>query len=400
MSLPVSRPQRLLRAVLASTAIGLLAAGCASFPEQPSPAGWSAQPQLTPQAGPTPELPGGLPQAGGEQQGGQPPTSVPPPEGCKDFNPAVVATCLNPISGVALTDVNQSTGVVTALATERTTGKLLKVTKDVDPVEVASFPVDATADGGLTSLTLSPTYGEDQLVYVYLTTDTDNRVVRIAPGDTPKPVLTGIPKGPTGNRGALSHDLDGALLVATGDAGNPTLAADPASLAGKVLRIDAAGQPAKGNPTEGSAVIASGLRSPGGVCVSADGSKTWVTDSTATADVLYRVNAGKPLGTPSWSWPDKPGVAGCASLSNMMWIATSNTPGTQLIAMNPDGAFTGKPEPFLDKENGFGRIGPLVALDDNTALAGTVNKAGGTPISSDDRVIVIVRDASSGGSKD
>lgn len=396
----VSRPQRLLRAVLASSAIGLLAAGCASFPEQPAAAGWSAQPQLTPQAGPTPEMPGGFPQTGGDQRAGQPPTSVPPPEGCKDFSPAVVATCLNPISGVALTDVNQSTGVVTALATERTTGRLLKVTKDVDPVVLATFPTDAAGDGGLTGLTLSPTYGEDQLVYVYVTTETDNRVMRIAPGDTPKPVLTGIPKGASGNRGVLAYDAEGALLVATGDAGNPAAAADPNSLAGKVLRIDAAGQPAKGNPTAGSAVLASGLRSPGGLCVSGDGSQTWVTDAAASADLLYRVEAGKPLTNPAWTWPDKPGVAGCASLTNMMWVATSNTPGTQMIAMNAEGSFTGKPEPFLDKENGFGRIGPLVQLDDNTALAGTVNKAGGAPVSSDDRVVIIVRDSASGGSKD
>jgi glucose/arabinose dehydrogenase len=345
-------------------------------------------------------MPGGFPQAGGEQRPGQPPTSVPPPEGCKDFNPAVVATCLNPISGVALTDVNQSTGVVTALATERTTGRLLKVTKDVDPVVLATFPTDASGDGGLTGLTLSPTYGEDQLVYVYVTTETDNRVMRIAPGDTPKPVLTGIPKGASGNRGVLSYDAEGALLVATGDAGNPAAAADPNSLAGKVLRIDAAGQPAKGNPTAGSAMFASGLRSPGGLCVSGDGSKTWVTDAGASADLLFRVEAGKPLTNPAWTWPDKPGVGGCASLTNMMWVATSNTPGTQMIAMNAEGSFTGKPEPFLDKENGFGRIGPLVQLDDNTALAGTVNKAGGAPVSSDDRVVIIVRDSASGGSKD
>ena len=85
----------------------------------------------------------------------------------------------------------------------------------------------------------------------------------------------------------------------------------------------------------------------------------------------------------------------------MMWVATSSVPGTQMIAMNAEGSFTGKPEPFLDKENGFGRIGPLVALDDNTALVGTVNKtAGGAPVSSDDRVVIVVRDSSSGGSKD
>lgn len=386
--------------MLASTAVGLVVVGCASFPEQPGPAGWSAQQQLTPQAGPKPELPGEFPKPpGGDQPQGQP-SSIPPPQGCKDFNPLVIATCLSPVSGVALMDFNQSTGAITALATERTTGRLLKVAKDVEPVVMATFEVDAATDGGLTALTLSPTYAEDQLVYVYVTTATDNRVMRLAPGDTPKPVLTGIPKGPSGNRGALAYDREGALLVATGDAGNPATAEEPTSLGGKVLRIDASGQPAKGNPTAGSPVLTSGLRSPGGLCVSADGAKTWVTDAGATADQLYRVEAGKPLASPAWTWPDKPGIGGCASQSNVMWLATSRTPGTQVMPMNQDGSFTGKPEPFMEKEDGFGRTGPLVALDDTTALIGTVNKTGGTPVSSDDRVAVIVRSGSAVPGKD
>lgn len=388
--------------MLIGSALGLLAAGCASFPEQPSPAGWSAAQQLTPQAGPVPELPGELPKGPAQgQQPGQPPASVPPPQGCKDFNPAVVGTCLDPVSGVALTDVNQTTGAVTALATERTTGRLLKVTKDVDPVEVARFEVDASGDGGLTGLALSPTYAEDQLVYVYVTTATDNRVMRLAPGDVPKPVLTGIPKGPSGNRGSLAHDRTGALLVATGDAGNPAAAADPNSLAGKVLRIDGAGQPARGNPTAGSRVVASGLRSPGGLCVSGDGAKAWVTDAGATADLLYRVEAGKPLGDPAWSWPERPGVGGCASFSNMVSVSTANSPGMLNLSMNPDGSFSGKPEVSLDGPEGFGRLGPMVMLDDTTALVGTVNKtAGGTPVSSDDRVVIVVRQGNEVGSKD
>ncbi|MEU4746248.1 PQQ-dependent sugar dehydrogenase [Actinosynnema sp. NPDC023658] len=349
-----------------------------------------------------PELPGELPKGPAQgQQPGQPPTSVPPPQGCKDFSPAVVGTCLNPVSGVALTDVNQTTGAVTALATERTTGRLLKVTKDVDPVEVAKFEVDASADGGLTGLTLSPTYAEDQLVYVYVTTATDNRVMRLAPGDVPKPVLTGIPKGPTGNRGVLAYDRTGALLVATGDAGNPAAAGDPNSLAGKVLRVDGTGQPARGNPTAGSRVLASGLKSPGGLCVSGDGSKTWVTDAGATADVLYRVEPGKALGDPAWSWPERPGVGGCGSFSNTVMVTTATTPGLLNLPMNPDGGFTGKPEVTMNGEDGFGRLGPLVMLDDTTALAGTVNKvAGGAPVSSDDRVVIVVRESATGGSKD
>jgi glucose/arabinose dehydrogenase len=388
--------------VLIGSALGLLAAGCTSFPEQPAPAGWSPAQQLTPQAGPVPELPGELPKGPGQgQQPGQQPTPVPPPEGCKDFSPNVVGTCLEPVSGVALTDVNQTTGAVTALATERATGRLLRVTKDVDPVEVAKFEVDASTDGGLSGLTLSPTYVEDQLVYVYVTTATDNRVMRLAPGDVPKPVLTGIPKGPTGNRGVLAYDRTGALLVATGDAGNPVSAADPNSLAGKVLRIDGTGQPARGNPTAGSRVLASGLKSPGGLCVSGDGTKTWVTDAGASADLLYRVEPGKALGDPAWSWPDRPGIGGCASFSNMVSLATSAVPGMISLPMNPDGSFTGKPQVTLNGADDFGRLGPVLALDDTTALVGTVNKnAGGTPVSSDDRVVIVVREQEPGGGRD
>src|SRR5207253_2054587 len=111
--------------------------------------------------------------------------------------------------------------------------------------------------------------------------------------------------------------------------GNPGAAADPNSLAGKLLRIDAQGKAAQGNPTAGSAVTASGLTSPGGVCLPHDGSSTWITDQAGGADQLYRVGAGKSLGAPAWSWPDKPGVGGCAVFSNMVMVATSHHAGLQ-----------------------------------------------------------------------
>ncbi|MDX3656404.1 PQQ-dependent sugar dehydrogenase [Streptomyces sp. ID05-26A] len=386
----------MVRSVALLTAACLLAGGCASFPDEPAPTQWSVQPQLTPQAGPKPELPGEYRPTPGDPGRNPAPQSVPPPQGCKDYHPAVVATCLNPVTGVAPIGADAKGGVA-AYATERG-GRLLKVTKDVDPVVVAQIEADASTDGGLTGLTLSATFAEDQLAYVYVTTATDNRVLRIAPGDTPKPILTGIPKGPSGNRGVLASDRKGAILVATGDAGNPALAADPNSLAGKVLRIDGSGQPAQGNPTAGSAVVSAGLRLPGGLCVSADSSKVWVTDWTANADVVYRVQPGK-LGEAAWSWPDKPGVMGCASYSDMLMLATSKTPGLQSLSMNAAGAFTGKPELTM-QEDGFGLLGPVEMLNESASLVGTVNKAGGQPISSDDRVVIVVRPDPAGGSKD
>jgi len=126
-----------------------------------------------------------------------------------------VATCLEPIS--ALVVLPGSTPV--ALAAERTTGRILQVQRQRPNKELAALTVDPAGDGGLTGLALSPSYAEDELIYAYITTPIDNRVVRIAPGDMPKPVLAGIPRGITGNAGALAVDSYGMLLVATGDAG-------------------------------------------------------------------------------------------------------------------------------------------------------------------------------------
>lgn len=373
----------------------LLTAGCATFTDQPPPESWRPQEQLTPQGGPEPQVPG-------EGQGGEPgggraerPTEIPPPDGCTDYDPAVIGTCMDTITAVAALPGDGRDP--TALVGERRTGRILRVKMGSDPQLVATVPVDGSTDGGLTGLALSPTYAEDQLIFAYVTTATDNRVVRIAPGDVPKPIITGIPRGATNNRGALALDRRGALLLATGDAGNVNLAGDLKSLAGKVLRFDAAGQPAQGNPTPGSLVMASGLHAPGGVCAPFDGSSTWVTDRTATQDVLYRLEPGKPLTTPAWTWPDRPGVAGCAATASGVVTVMSTAGNAQMLPIAQDGSFSGKPQISLEKDEGFGRLGGMDAVNEQVAVVGTVNKEGGTPVSSDDRAVVIVPPTSGGG---
>ena len=70
-------------------------------------------------------------------------------------------------------------------------------------------------DGGLLGLALSPTFAQDGLLYAYVSTATDNRVVRLPLGGTPNPVLTGIPHGAVHNGGGLLFDSSGHLLVGT-----------------------------------------------------------------------------------------------------------------------------------------------------------------------------------------
>lgn len=373
--------------------LGVLLVGCASFPDS-SPRDWREKPELE-VAGPQPRVPGEP--SPGPQPGAPPGQGGPPgePQGCVDPDPQVIATCLTSVTAITVLPGGQA-----ALVAERSTGRILRVEQGQDPIEIAVLPVDpAAADGGVTGLMLSPSYVEDELIYAYLTTATDNRVVRIAPGgDPPKPILTGIPRGLTGNGGALSPDTRGAILVATGDAGVPTLAADPTSLAGKVLRIDAFGAAAKDNPTPTSRVLAAGLHNPGGMCVDPTSGATWVTDRPGARDVLLQVEAGATLSTPAWTWPDRPGVAGCVAGPGLLAVALTAGAGVFVLRPGPQGGFTGKPDTVL--KNTYGRLHAATLGPDGLLWLGTVNKPGGTPISSDDRVLRIQPPVAGGGGID
>src|SRR4029078_10924052 len=122
-------------------------------------------------------------------------------------------------------------------------------------------------------------------MYPSVSPPTDNRVVRIADGDVPKPILTGIPKGATGNTGALVFTSPTTLMVQTGDAGNPAQAADPGSLAGKLLRIE---QPTTVDQAPTTTAL-SGLGPGGSMCVDPADESLYVTDRTPTADRLQRI---------------------------------------------------------------------------------------------------------------
>lgn len=324
---------------------------------------------------------------------------MPPPKGCQDFHQNVIGTCLSALSAVAALPITG--GDPSALAAEQDTGRVLQVSKGTNPTQLAKLTVDPAGDGGLTGLALSPNYNEDQLIYAYITTAKDNEVVRFAAGQPAKPVLAGIPKGRTDNRGALALDHTGALLVATGDAGDAAAAANPTSLAGKVLRIDPDGKPAPGNPTPNSAVIASGVHSPGGVCATLDGATSYVTDRGGQRDALYRVQPGKPLTEPTWSWADRPGVAGCSAGADLVTVNTAIAGNMQGISLNSSGAVDGKPQVSLDGTTGYGKLTGMDIISDQLAVVGTANKvAGGKPVSSDDRVVIIERQSGGGTGKD
>ncbi|MGW0262584.1 PQQ-dependent sugar dehydrogenase [Nocardia beijingensis] len=346
--------------VAASLALGfVLLVGCARFDD-------SASSPFTPE----PTLHGANIDP---KKPSQPPTSTTRPSGpCIDPDPAVVATCLDTTGGlVTLPDG--------ALVAERRTGRILKVVPDQPPFEIARLDVDGSGDGGLSDLALSPTYNEDGLMYAYITTGSDNRVVRIGEGGSPKDVLTGIPKGASGNHGAIEFAAPDQMLVLTGDAGNPGAAASAGSLAGKLLRVNS---PVPGR-TPAPEIAVSGIGTAGDVC--RDGKDSiWITDRTAAEDRLQRLGGDGAL-TTAWTWPDRPGVAGCAAAADGVAISLTRAKALAIAAADPT-THAVTAAPTLTAQDKYGQLGGAAVGADGTIWVTTVNKTDGQPGPFDDRV--------------
>ena len=184
-------------AVLCSTMLVL--AGCAQFNDiQSQPFTTNPERQPPPSSSPPPPPP--LP-------------DKPFPKECPA--PGVMQGCLESTSGLLMQPDSKS-----ALVAERTTGAVKEVSVSAEPKVKTVIPVDPAGDGGLMDIVLSPTYKQDRLMYAYISTPTDNRIIRVADDDIPKDILTGIPKGANGNTGALVFTSPTTLVVLTGDAGN------------------------------------------------------------------------------------------------------------------------------------------------------------------------------------
>lgn len=314
---------------------------------------------------------------------GRLPTSTPPPPPplpAKPFPkacpaPGVMQGCLESTSGLIMLPDNKS-----ALVAERTTGAVKEVSVSAEPKVKTVFGVDPSGDGGLMDIVLSPTYSQDRLMYAYISTATDNRVVRIAEGDVPKNILTGMPKGVTGNTGALLFTSPTTLVVLTGDAGDPGAAADPRSRAGKVLRIEQPTTIDQAPPT----TALTGVGSGGGLCVDHVDGSLYVADRTPSADRLQRITKDSRVST-VWTWPDKPGVAGCAAMDGTVLVNLVNTEQTVAVRLAPGtGAVTSEPE--VVRQDTHGHVWAVRMSPDGNVWGGTINRTAGDAGKLDDVV--------------
>jgi len=350
-------------------------------------------------AGPFRPLPEGAPPEVGPPASQAPVPGDParPESGNSVGDPNVVASGLNVPTGLVVL------GDGSAIVGERETGRLLQVFANRSPArDLMTLPgVDTTGDGGLLGLAISPTYPEDGLVYAYLSTATDNRVVRFPLGGTPNPVLTGIPRGAIDNGGALLFAADGTLFVGTGDTGNAALAADPDSLAGKVLHIDTFGRPVGATP-----VYSRGHRDVTALCQSATPDATssiYATDATTVgADELDVITEGgdyEPGGRSPLAEVDaaEGGLGGCAATGTGVFLGAMAGQRIRALTIDANGSVTGNPEDFLTGR--YGRLRTVVADSEGALWITTSNRDGiGTPTPDDDRVLRIQPPSTAGSS--
>ena len=292
-----------------------------------------------------------------------------------------------------------------ALVSERDTTRILGIedgrTREVGRIEQAS----PQGEAGLLGLAVSPTYDEDRLVFAYVSTAEDNRVVRMEYDGQrlgePEPVLTGIPNGFVHDGGRLLFDDDGHLFVSTGEIGEPQLAQDRGSLGGKILRITKDGKPAPGNPVKGSPVWTMGHRNVQGLAFD-DGGRLWATEfGESTWDELNLIEERRNYGWPlvegrgdlaeyrnpfvTWRTSDA-SPSGLAFLDGSLWAGALR--GERLWQVPVTAGGVGQPRGWFVGD--YGRIRTVTATPRGTLWVTTSNRDGrGDPAAADDRILEV-----------
>jgi glucose/arabinose dehydrogenase len=281
-----------------------------------------------------------------------------------------------------------------ALVTERNSGRVLRVRHGGGYAHVGTVPGvhNAGGEGGLLGLALSPHFRTDRWVYAYLTTRTDNRLVRMRYADgrlgRPRVLLDGIPRAKNHNGGGLlfTGRARPSLFVTTGDTRRPELAQSRRSLAGKVLRLKPDGTAQDGNPF-GSRIYTFGHRNPEGITLGDDG-RLWASElGENTWDELNLLRAGRNYGWARVEGPDGPGgytdpftqwhpancsPSGVAILRGRAWVGALR--GESLWAVDVAGAGQGRRARHFAGR--FGRIRMVRRAPDDTLWIGTSNGEG------------------------
>ena len=307
-----------------------------------------------------------------------------------------------------------------ALVGERTTGRIYEIpAAGGERTLVATVPgVVPGGEGGLLGIALDPLFMHSghSFVYAYLTAESDNRIVRFQLDPTEPEVtnfqvlVDGIAKAANHDGGALAFGPDGMLYAGVGDAGVPSRAQDPASLNGKILRMDPLGHPPviDTNPEPDSLVWSMGHRNVQGLAWDSDG-RLWATEfGQDTYDEVNLIEPGKNYGWPevegvghdpryvdpqvTWS-TDEASPSGAAIMGTTLYVGALR--GERLWSMTLTKHGAEQPVALLEGE--YGRLRNVVAAPDGSLWITTSNRDGrGDPDGDDDRVLRLQLGSASG----
>jgi len=293
-------------------------------------------------------------------------------------------------------------------------GKLI-----AQPLITLKTPFISRGEGGLMGIALDPDFSQNHFIYVMHSYTEGglnyNRIVRLVEKNNiafiDRILLDKIPGGLFHNGGRLKVGPDQKLYITTGDAGNPVLAQELTSLAGKILRIELDGGIPEDNPFINSPIYSFGHRDPQGL--------TWNSDNILYAsehgetgrDELNRIQPGANYGWPIvqgdkdskevtiqrpilQSGEETWAPSGIAFIDQGPWMGKlliAALRGVQLLAISlkNDGTEVEKVESWLKEE--YGRLREVVQARDGSIYLATSNRDGrGYPDRTDDKIIRLI----------
>lgn len=205
-----------------------------------------------------------------------------------------------------------------------------------DPADVV-----ASGEGGMLGLAIDPQFSSNRRIYTCFLSDAgaglDVRLVRwrvntaVTGLDSRADIVTGVPVNTTGQTGRHSgcrprFGPDGRIWMGTGDAATASVPQDPASLGGKVLRVDTDGNGVAGNMTApfDHRIYTYGHRNVQGIAFSANGRPFSIEHGTSRDDEVNLL-----VGGGNYGWDPRPLGGGSTYDESRPMTDTTRHPGAR-----------------------------------------------------------------------